>query len=145
MVDLGFLLITFFIFTTTLSQPAALNIIVPAEGYGTLAPASKTLNLVLAADNKIHFYVGEELGNQGCTDFSPSGVRKVIRLMQDNVASKFGDKDEMIILIRPTDESSYMNLVDILDELLIAGVKKYAIMDEVGNEIKKPNNLKHPC
>jgi biopolymer transport protein ExbD len=145
MVDLGFLLITFFVFTTSLSQPSALNLIIPADGPGVEAAAGKTLNLVLAGDNKVHFYIGNEVGKQGCTDFSPTGVRQVIRLMQHSVAQKFGTKDETVVLIRPGNESSYMNLVDILDELLIAGIKKYALMDEASGEVKNPSNLKQPC
>jgi biopolymer transport protein ExbD len=145
MVDLGFLLITFFVFTTSLTQPSALNIIIPADGTGTVTPENKTLNLVLAPDNKIHYYIGNEVGNQGCTDFSPNGVRQVIRFMQRTVAKKFGNKDETVILIRPANESSYMNLVDILDEILIANIKKYALMDPADKGIMQPSNLKQPC
>lgn len=146
MVDLGFLLITFFIFTTTMSQPNAMKLVIPAgDGDPTTVAEQKTLNLVLAADNKVHFYIGNDMGNQGCTDFSPAGVRSVIQLMQKEVKNRFGNSDETVILIRPTDQSCYMNLVDILDELHITGVKRYALMDPPAGEISKPGNLKQPC
>ncbi len=145
MVDLGFLLITFFIFTTSLSEPKALNFIVPVEGDSTQTAESKTLNLVLAADNKIYYYIGNEVGNQSCTDFSPSGVRNIIRQMQHTVRKKFGNADETVILIRPTASASYMNLVDILDEMFILDVKKYALMDEPAAAILSASNIKDPC
>lgn len=145
MVDLGFLLITFFIFTTSLTEPKALNIIVPANGDSTETGENKTLNLILGADNKVHYYIGNEVGKQGCTDFSTEGVRKVIREMQASVKEKFGSADEMVVLIRPTSESSYMNLVDILDELMIMNVKKYALMDVPLQNMENKYHIKHPC
>jgi biopolymer transport protein ExbD len=145
MVDLGFLLITFFIFTTSLTEPKALNFIVPANGDSTQTGEKKTLNLILQRDDKVHYYVGNEVGKQGCTDFSTDGVRKIIREMKASVLAQFGDAGDMVVLIRPTPESSYKNLVDILDEMMIMNVKKYALMDEPADQILTPSNLKDPC
>lgn len=75
MVDLGFLLITFFIFTTRLSQPMTINLVMPANGD---IPASKTVKLVLEAENRVFYYPGAEVWNQNCTDFSPTGLRKLL-------------------------------------------------------------------
>jgi biopolymer transport protein ExbD len=145
MVDLGFLLITFFIFTTTLSEPKTLGLVIPAEGDSTITAESKTLNLVLAANNKIYYYVGNEVGKQNCTDFSPPGVRNIIYQMQKRVEAQFGEKDQLVVLIRPTESASYMNLVDILDEMLILNVKKYALMDSPPEEIISLDMLHKPC
>jgi biopolymer transport protein ExbD len=145
MVDLGFLLITFFIFTTTLSEPKAVNFLVPANGDSTQTGERKTLNLVLRDNNNISYYIGKDVGKQICTSFSPGGVRKVIRDMQQAVYNNFGNADEMVILIRPTAECSYMNLVDILDEIIILNVKKYALMDESTEGISSITKLKEPC
>jgi len=145
MVDLGFLLITFFIFTTTLSEPKAFSFTLPADGDSSETGALKTLNLILKKDNQIHYFVGNQFGQQGCTDFSTDGVRKVIREMQLAVKARFGDADEMVILIRPDVECSYKNLVDILDEMMIMNVKKYALMDEPASEKSTAIQLKHPC
>jgi biopolymer transport protein ExbD len=145
MVDLGFLLITFFIFTTSISQPNALSLVLPAEGTGTTTPESKTLNLVLLADNKIHYYVGNEVGKQNCTDFSTEGVRRIIYEMQQRVEQKFGDKAQLVVLIRPTESACYMNIVDILDEMIILDVKKYALMDEEDKQTVPTSMLQDPC
>lgn len=145
MVDLGFLLITFFVFTTSLTKPNAINLIIPADGPSIQTAESKTLNIILAANNKIRYFIGNEMGNQGCTDFSPLGVRAVITFMQNSVKKRFGNKDETVILIHPSTESSYMNLVDILDEITITGIKKYVLMNEATVQMMKPSNIKQPC
>ena len=145
MVDHGFLLLTFFIFTTTFSEPRALSLVIPARGDSTETGASKTLNIILAADNKVHYYAGNDVGKQVCTDFSPEGIRKAIRNMQDQVKARYGEKEQLVVLIRPTVSSSYMNLVDILDEMLILDVKKYALMDAPPIEELAESNTRKPC
>ncbi len=145
MVDLGFLLITFFVFTTSMTAPNVLNLALPADGDSSVTAESKTLNLVLEGDNRIHYYIGNEVGNRNCTDFSPEGVRKVIFKMQQRVQNSFGDAAELVILIRPTEHSSYMNLVDILDEMLIMDVRKYALMDGPADAAAIGGKPRPPC
>src|SRR5207244_3106144 len=58
MVDLGFLLITFFILTTTLTEKNTMSLIVPKEGKITEVPASKSLTFLLGANNKVYAYEG---------------------------------------------------------------------------------------
>jgi biopolymer transport protein ExbD len=145
MVDLGFLLITFFVFTTSMSKPSAMNLVIPTDGPPVDVAESKTLNLVLSGDNKVHYYSGNEVGNQGCTDFSTTGIRNVLLFMQNSVEKRFGIKAETVILIHPTKASSYGNLIDILDEIQIAGIKKYALMGEPDEQILRTSNVKQPC
>ncbi len=145
MVDLGFLLITFFVFTTSMTQPSAMNLVLPADGPSLQVAESKTLNLILSEDNKVHFYTGNEVGKMGCTDFSPSGIRNVLLHMQKGVEERFGNKAETVILIHPTNTSSYKNLIDILDEIQLSGIKKYALLSEPDQQIVQASHLKHPC
>jgi biopolymer transport protein ExbD len=59
MVDLGFLLITFFIFTTTMSEAMAMGINLPSDKPvhpPTLTAASKTISLILGDNNSITYY-----------------------------------------------------------------------------------------
>ena len=62
MVDLGFLMITFFVFTTALSKPTALGLNLPADPKNikdfTDAPESKTLTLLLSGNEKLIYYQG---------------------------------------------------------------------------------------
>lgn len=60
MVDLGFLLITFFIFTTELSKPKAFGLHLPDKGEGTEAPESSTIKLQLKENGIVDYYEGNE-------------------------------------------------------------------------------------
>lgn len=133
MVDLGFLLITFFIFTTTMASAKALFLPlpdnkVPPQGL-TLAAEGKTLQLVLESPNQIKYFYGADSAHAAFTDYSSSGIRKVIRDKMVQVGAKYGNPSETIVLIQPTPGAVYGNVVDVLDEMLINDVKKYILLD----------------
>jgi len=126
MVDLAFLLLTFFILTTTLSKPQTMEITMPEklkkEDVQTEVNEKKVLTIVLGADDKAFWYVGITEPQAKKVDFSKDGIRKV--LLQKNSEIR-----EMIVLIKAMDESKYKNMVDILDEMTICNIKRYAIVD----------------
>lgn len=126
MVDLAFLLLTFFILTTTLSKPQTMEITMPEkpkdEKDRPEVNEKKVLTLVLGKDDKVYWYVGITDPEAKAADFSKDGIRKI--LVQKNSEIR-----DMIVLIKALDESKYKNLVDILDEMSISNVKRYAIVD----------------
>jgi biopolymer transport protein ExbD len=132
MVDLGFLLITFFIFTTTMTDPRAFFLPLP-DGKETKqpskAPEGMTLQLVLESPNRIKYFYGADSAHAAFTDYSSSGIRKVIRDKMAQVGAKYGNPAETIVLIQPTPGAVYGNLVNVLDEMLINDVKKYILLD----------------
>jgi len=133
MVDLGFLLITFFIFTTSLSEPKTMGLVLPKDSTDSIAVAQgKVLNLLLAENDKLFYYHGDNIGEMNCTNFSAKGLRSIIRDKQEAVKNIYGDKKETIIIIRPSSGCSYKNVVDVLDEIIITDIKKYVLMDEYG-------------
>src|SRR5215210_1832528 len=76
MVDLGFLLITFFVFTTTISSPKAMMLTLPKDSPdSTITEASKTISLLLSGSNKIYYYNGDSINNMYETNYSPVGLR----------------------------------------------------------------------
>jgi biopolymer transport protein ExbD len=133
MVDLAFLLITFFMLTTTFSKPNVMEIAMPdkteTEDTAPVA-ASRCLTLILDKDQQVHWYRGmnnENLALQ-TTDFSNSeGIRQVIIKQTAEIEEKTGK--DAIILIKATDQAKYKNLVDILDEMHITHQAIYAIVD----------------
>lgn len=133
MVDLGFLLITFFIFTTALHTPKVLKHFLPADNesnvQGPEVAKTKVLQLVLEGENKISFFTGNEAKNAQITNFSNEGLRKILLQKREIVAKKFGDATEMVVLIKPTTKSTYKNFVDVIDELEINGVTRYMLTD----------------
>lgn len=130
MVDLGFLLITFFIFTTTMSEPKAMKLAMPddSEGSQNEGGEGKTLQLELDGNNTISYYYGNDSLHKQTADYSASGIRKVIQEKQKEITGKHEDVSEMIVLISPKDACTYRNVVDILDEMLINDVKRYMII-----------------
>lgn len=137
MVDLGFLLITFFVFTTTMSEPMALRLYLPKGEADIRVRQSASLTVFPLGNGKIFYYHGvlaEAITSSayGITTISNSeGLGQVIR---DKKASmerkKKGDSNELILMIKPTDSSSYHQLVNVLDEVIINDLKKApAIMD----------------
>ena len=133
MVDLGFLLITFFIFTTTLSTANAMAIVVPSNDSATdtEAPARKTISLILGANNTIAYYNGLAIDETAITNYTANGIRNILISKQKMLGK---DAKKMIVLIKPTSQSSYGNVVDILDEMAINGVKTYVLMEPDAKE-----------
>jgi len=140
MVDLGFLLITFFILATTLSKPKTMEIIKPAKAKDDIdmpkLKLSKSLSVLLGEKNKVYWYVGsDETGASAkglsvdSTDFSKAGIRQVIYRRQTEVQQQWGDKDQLVVLIKAMPTSKYRDMVDILDEMSITHTKQYALVD----------------
>ncbi|MCY7351515.1 MAG: biopolymer transporter ExbD [Cytophagaceae bacterium] len=129
MVDLGFLLITFFILTTTLSKPVVMELGMPDKD--DIKPEtqpikeSEAITVLLDKDNKIYWYQGADPKTAEVirTDYSPKGIRRTLLQKKAEVGEKF------VVLISATDESSYKNMVDILDEMAITDNRRYAIVD----------------
>jgi biopolymer transport protein ExbD len=163
MVDMNMLLITFFMFCTTLSKPQMMNLVMPTKDNNvnvedrTKADESKTVTLLLAGGDTVYYYFGQPKYDNYesliVSDYSPDGLRKmlverngdVIRQMAElrleKAQNKINDerfkerskeirdaKGGQIVVIKPTNSSTYKNLVDVLDEMQICSISLYAIV-----------------
>lgn len=136
MVDLGFLLITFFIFTTSMTEPKATRLNMPVDGPYTKSSESGSLTAILLEKNKVFYYHGslnKAIKNNAWAtssfDFA-NGIGQVIRQKQAALdRNKTNGRNDLVFMIKPLDESAYGNVVDALDEVQINGVDRYAIMD----------------
>ncbi len=147
MVDLGFLLITFFVFTTTISTPMVTDLYMPKDDSitnPTPLPESLALTFLLDDNNKILYYHGDfanaiKTNKIFETGYSTTlGAGKIIRQKQKQIdaSGKFPDgRKGLILLIKPTSKSSYKNVVDALDEAVINDVKKYAVLEPTADEL----------
>jgi biopolymer transport protein ExbD len=141
MVDLGFLLITFFMLATTMNKPKTMEVNKPAkEEKKEDKPEppikmSKTATLMLGARNKCYAYVSPDEIDASTEitldslDYSPTGLRKFIQRRQKEVQEQWGDKDMLFVMIKPLPGSNVKNIVDVLDEMTINDVKRYAILE----------------
>jgi biopolymer transport protein ExbD len=149
MVDLAFLLITFFMLTTTLSNPQSMSLGLPDKEdkpdpkNQVKVDENRTMTVLLGDNDKIVRYVGllaTPVSGGAPKDFTygKDGIRKELLSRKKLVLEYTGNKDKgMIVIIKPSKKSTYRNLVDILDEMAIADVPTYAIVNEYTPEEKK--------
>ncbi|MGE5394380.1 MAG: ExbD/TolR family protein [Candidatus Saccharibacteria bacterium] len=163
MVDLGFLLITFFMLTTSMLKPQSMDLSVPSkdkveEEDQNKVKASQAITILLGKDNTLYYYFGTQENGVDPelvkTDYSDQGIRQMLlqknievmkqvtQLREDKADKKIKEeefkkklseyrasKTAPIVVIKATDESTYENLVDILDEMQICNIGRYAIVD----------------
>ena len=128
MVDLAFLLLTFFMLTTTFNTPQAMEIVMPAKAderdvvKEQPVKESRTLSIILGANDRIHWFRGITDPDVQTTDYSTDGVRSILLEKNEEI-------NDIVVLIKPTENSNYKNLVDILDEMSVTDIKRYAIVD----------------
>ena len=163
MVDLGFLLITFFMLSTSMNKPQTMELSMPAkdkvaEEEQTKVKASTAVTILLGKEDQVYYYFGtgtEEADPEvKQTTYAPDGIRAVLLQRNQNVVMKIRqlkakranrqlseedfknqaaeikkDKQAPVVLIKSTDNASYKNMVDILDEMQICNISRYAIVD----------------
>ena len=169
MVDLGFLLITFFVFTATMNEPTALDLNMPKdvedETKKTEVKESSVLTIMLGKGDQVYYYEGKlepDASNFKTTTYK--GIREVIINKKKEVKSRYnpatadskacadekaaarkkGDPDwenacqdiDFTVIVKPDEEATYKNTVDILDEMTINQVKRYALVKPFEDEIK---------
>ncbi|GCB37231.1 ExbD/TolR family protein [Bacteroides faecalis] len=128
------------------------------EDQQSMVKASQAITLLLGGDNKLYYYEGEpnykDYSSLKQTSYAASGVRdvllhknavavnKVRALKQQKLDLVITDdefkkqvseiksaKDTPTVIIKATDDASYENLVDVLDEMQICNIGKYVITD----------------
>ena len=156
MVDLGFLLITFFVFTTTMSTQKATDLFMPKDPTNikdsTKIIDELALTLLLDEDNRVYYYNGTFNGAIIAnkifeTNYSIyEGIGKIIRQKQKDIdaSGAFADgRKGMMLLIKPTSKSVYKNVIDALDEAVINDVRKYAIVEPANEEMEYIKTMRH--
>lgn len=144
MVDLGFLLIAFFVMTTEMSKPSVTKLNMPKEGGApSTLGESNALTFLIGADH-LYYYLGDwekakAEGEIKETSFSvKDGIGKIIRERQAWLAaaniSKEG-KDGLMFIIKPAPDANYRQVIDALDETQINAVKRYIIMKPEAEEV----------
>jgi biopolymer transport protein ExbD len=181
MVDLAFLLLTFFVLTSTFSKPKTMEINYPADPPPNFKPPriNNALTFLLSKDNNIYYYAGEFYPKNNKdgkpatslikTDYSNDGLRKVLldankptrdkvleleeRVKKKEIADttfkrmanfEKGKKDALTVLVKADDKASYKNVVDLIDELNITMIGKYAVIDMMPAELSLINAANDP-
>ena len=142
MVDLAFLLITFFMLTTSLSKPQSMDLGMPDKKIDTPPQnisENRTMTILIGDNSKIKWYKGQitkPLEGPEDTTYGKGGIRQAIIAESKQVLQETGKPTEgIIVIIKATKKSNYKNLIDILDEMAITKVPTYAISDITPAEI----------
>jgi biopolymer transport protein ExbD len=141
MVDLAFLLITFFIMATTLAKPKAMDTFWPDKSKKDVqlpVPESRTMTVLLGANDKLEWYIGAPGKSAPTVDnFGKTGIRKTfIEKNKEIKATHAGPDNDMIVLVKASDKSTYKDFVSVLDEMNIAGINRYGIVDILPVEVE---------
>ena len=141
MVDLAFLLITFFIMTTTLAKPKAMDMFMPDKSKKDVqlpVPETRTMTVLLGSNSKLEWYIGPPGKTPPTVDnFGKDGIRKT--LVEENKkikASHAGPDNSMIVLVKPSAKSKYKDFVNMMDELNIADIQIRGVVDITPAEIE---------
>jgi biopolymer transport protein ExbD len=136
MVDLGFLLITFFMVTTAWTKPKVAQLNMPVDGPPSNIGNNAVLTVVALEDNKVFYYNGDldqsiKERSYGVTTYHQhSGIGDIIRQKQMAMDRSYkGGRKEMMLLLKASSGSSYQNIVSLMDEKLINDVQRFALVD----------------
>ena len=128
------------------------------ENQKSMVKASQAITLLLGADNKLYYYEGEpnykDYTSLKETSYKPDGLRAVLlkknaaavrqvnelkqqkldlKISEDDFRKQLSEiksgKNTPTVIIKATDEASYRNLIDALDEMQICNIGKYVITD----------------
>lgn len=163
MVDLGFLLITFFIFTSALSEPNTINLFMPeTDGPQSLIPQSGALTIIVDKEGTLFYYEGAPAADgSNFKQSSLSQIRKEIVRKKHEVISKYIPdaaceakavanktsiddcrQKNLTILIKPTAGADYKTIVAVLDEMTINKIARYVLVDPDENELAVLRSVK---
>lgn len=133
MVDMAFLLLTFFMLTTTMYRPRAMELVMPVPpDKNEQAPeeqaikASRALTLIAMPDNKLYYYHGLPKSGIKATDYGKAGLRVLLQKFR-------AEADKPVALIKPHPDCTFANMIELLDEMNVNNIERYAI-DDVNEE-----------
>ncbi len=132
MVDLAFLLLTFFMLTTTFAKPHVMQLTMPVKdpNHPTDIRQSRALTIVLGSAHRVYYYVGlpapadasVPVPTLHTTDFGAHGIRQVL-------LARRRQQPGLVVLIKAGPHAKYQDMVDILDEMNSTAQPKYAITE----------------
>ena len=122
MVDLGFLLITFFVFTTTMTESKAMNMNEPKDDPGKEMKVkdSGAMTILLGKGNQVYYYYGRLDPATLSEQFKVTDYKEIRELIVEKKRST--PIDDLMFIIKSDEESTFKNAIDILDEMSISAV-----------------------
>ena len=117
MADIAFLLIIFFLVTTTMNQDKGLSLHLPPVSETVEVQSKNILNVWINAKDEIAFFERDELA-----------VVPLSKLL-DAVTTRLAANDKLIVSLKAERGATYRMFVDVLDELKLAGATRISIAE----------------
>ncbi len=130
MVDLAFLLLTFFMLTTTFAKPYTMELTMPLKSNEpSRVKQSEAMTIILGKNHQVHYFLGLNAPQDKSvpppklqtTSFAANGIRQAL-------TAQLRQAPKLVVLIKPTADAKYQDMVNILDEMNITGQKKYSLV-----------------
>ncbi|MBX2984085.1 MAG: biopolymer transporter ExbD [Flavobacteriales bacterium] len=161
LVDLAFLLLTFFILTTTMYQPSSLQLTFPVPqdeaNKPELEKVNNALTIFLTKEDQILYY--RDAFKEGETQLTRTDFSKITNFLIEQNRSTFDQVQELgrrfnadeidqvaydtlrnnvqkrpealFVIIKPDKDAKYRNMIDMVDDMDISGIGKYAVQDTI--------------
>ena len=129
MVDVAFLLLTFFMLTTAFSKPQSMEINLPPSETKVEVAESNLLTLRVMEDNSIYWNMGIE---------APQKIE--LRDLRKFLTNKNQENPKLITLVKVDRKSKYSTMVNVLDEINLADVRRFSLaplLDQDRKEVAK--------
>ena len=115
MADIAFLLIVFFLVTTTMNQDKGLSLHLPPVGETKEVRSKNILNVWINARDQVAFFENDQLTPVPFAEF------------KTRIESRLRENDKLIISLKAERGATYRSFVNVLDELKLAGSTKISI------------------
>jgi len=132
MVDLNFLLITFFMLTTSLAEPKAMDLQMPYKPSDdpNIFHEASAMTLIPSADHKVYYYEGlpqQPLHYEVAYLTGNNSLRDVLSRKQKELHD--AGMPAIQVIIKPDTTATFDDLIQVLDEMKILKIRCYAITD----------------
>jgi biopolymer transport protein ExbD len=130
MVDVAFLLLIFFMVTTVFRKPQAMEVNLPPKDVKVQVPQSNVMTMFVRGDEHI-FY------KMGTGDLESTEMKSLVQLFQDKVKLN----PELIVLVKVSRQATYNTMVDIMDDLELAEMKRFSLVAMKDEDVKEVEKL----
>ncbi len=143
MVDLAFLLISFFMLTVVINDPRGMDLDKRVEGEQDPIGDCQVLNVLIDSADRVYTYEGMDFKTLKISSFNTNnGIRQSIiekgkRVKEECGLQQNGEKRKLFCLIKLLPGVRYESMVHVLDEMAITGTKTYSIQEPVADEVKE--------
>ena len=115
MADIAFLLIVFFLVTTTMNQDKGLSLHLPPVGETKEVKSKNILNVWINARDQVAFFENDQLTPVPFAEF------------KNRIEGRLRENDKLIISLKAERGATYRSFVNVLDELKLAGSTRISI------------------